>query len=125
VYWGNYSFVVNYFADSANCAQARAHLLLFDPASQEWFELNSANVGFTMAYPSPRVMDLSNPHTSQCDGSDILCYNNYSDWWVSDAEYQARSVGTGMFLNEGNLPIRGKKSQMVFRFGKGMRMFSR
>jgi hypothetical protein len=125
VYWGNYSFVVNYYDNGANCSQARAHLWLFDPASQEWFELNSANVGFTMDYPSPRVMDLSNSYTSGCDGSDLLCYNNYSDWWVSDAEFQARSSGSGMFLTEGNLPTGGKKGQMIFRFAKGMRMFTK
>jgi len=125
VYWGNYSFVVNYYDNGPNCSQARAHLWLFDPDSQRWFELNSENVGFTMDFPSPRIMDLSKPYTSGCDGSDLLCYNNYSDWWVSDAEYQARSAGSGMYLPAGNLPIGGKKGQMIFRFGKGMPMLSK
>lgn len=125
VYRGDYQFVVNYYDNGTDCSQARAHLLFFDPIYQDWFELNSAYAGFSMAYPSPRIMDLSNPYASGCSDDDLLCYNNYSDWWVPDVVYQARSVGSGPFMMSGNLPTGSKKSQMIFRFGKEMRIFSK
>ena len=78
-----------------------------------------------MVSPSPQTIDLSNPYTSGCSDADLACYDNYSDWWVPDVLYQARSVGSGPFVMSGNLPTGGKKSQMIFRFGKGMRMFSK
>jgi hypothetical protein len=123
VYRGDYQFVVNYYGNGAVCSQAKARLWLFDPDTQQWFELNSAGMGFTMDYPSPRIMDLSNPYASGC--TDLLCYNNYSDWWVPDLVYQAKSVESRPLAMSGNPPIGGKRAQMIFRFGKEMRMFSK
>ncbi len=125
VYPGDYQFVVNYYADGASCSQARAHLLLFDPADQQWHELTSQYVGFAMDSPSPQIMDLSNQYTSGCGDDDLACYDQYSDWWIPDVVYEARMISDRPLLKKGNLPTKGKKSQMVFRFGKGMRMFSR
>jgi hypothetical protein len=125
VYPGDYQFVVNYYADGASCSQARAHLKLFDPADQQWHELTSQYVGFPMDSPSPQIMDLSNSYTSGCNEDDLACYDQYSDWWAPDVVYQARNAGSGPSVATGNLPHRGKKSQMIFRFGKGMGMFSR
>jgi len=125
VYRGDYQFVVNYYGNGASCSQAKAHLLLLDPADQQWHELTSQYVGFSLGSPSPQVMDLSNPYTSGCSEDDLACYDTYSDWWVPDVVYQARSIGSGPITMSGNLPTGGKKSQMIFRYGKGMRMFSR
>ncbi|MCX5916716.1 MAG: clostripain-related cysteine peptidase [Deltaproteobacteria bacterium] len=124
VYAGDYKFVVNYWDNGPGCSQARAHLWLYDPKAQKWFELTSANVGFSMTYPSPHVLDLSNVYTSGCDDSNLLCYNNYSDWWVPDALYPAKNSGAGPAMMSQAPPTGSKKTQMIFRFRKGMRLFS-
>jgi hypothetical protein len=125
VYWGDYYFVVNYFDDGTSCSQAKARLWLYKPNDQQWHEVNLAGLGVSVTYPSPQVLDLSNSYVSGCESSPLSCYNNYSDWWVPDYYYEARGVGSGSWAMGGNLPTGGKKSQIIFRHGKGMRMFSR
>jgi hypothetical protein len=117
VYAGDYYFLVNYFADGPTCSQARAHLWLYNNG---WFELTSVNVGFSMTYPSPRILDLSNVYTSGC--SDFLCLNNYSDWWVPDYVQTAKNGGTGGTMMSQAPPMGSKKIQMLFRFRKGERL---
>jgi hypothetical protein len=123
VYAGDYFFLVNYFADGPSCSQARAHLWVYNPDSEEWIELSSTNHP-DMTYPSPHVLDLSNKYTSGCENSGLLCFNDYSDWWVPDVYYPARNSGAGVAMMIQAPPTGGKKSQMIFRFPKGMRLFS-
>jgi len=120
VYAGDYYFLVNYFANGPSCSQARAHLWAYSPGSQQWFELSLANFP-SMKYPSPRVLDRSNVYEDGC--STLLCYNNYSDWWVPDVIYPARNSGAGVTMMSQEPPTVSKKMQMLFRFRKGERFF--
>jgi hypothetical protein len=120
VYAGDYYFVVNFFAKTTGCSQARAHLWFYNPLSGKWVELSLANYP-SMTYPSPRILDLSNVYTSGCSG--LLCLNKYSDWWVPDVYYPARNSGAGVTIMTQEPPIDSKKTQMIFRFRKGMRLF--
>jgi len=113
VYWGDYYFCVNFYG-AGSCPSALARLFIYDPAYGDWYELTEANVGFSLEYPSPQVLDLSNPYSSGC--TDNLCLNNYSNWWVPDVYWTARSGGTLMQGNE--LPI-DKGDSILFKYGKG------
>jgi hypothetical protein len=119
VYKGNYYFLANYFLKGLNCSSARAHFELYDPDTKKWFEMTSANVGFSMLYPSPRLMSLDNTYTSGC--GNLLCLNNYSDWWVPDVYWGARDVGAGAAMMNQSPPIVDKESQIIFRYRKEMR----
>jgi hypothetical protein len=123
VYAGDYYFVVNYYDNGPGCSKARARLWIYFSDSQQLFELSLDNFP-SMTYPSPHVLDLSNVYTSGCDGSNLLCYNNYSDWWVPEVLYPAKNSGAGVAMMTQAPPTGSKKSQMIFRFGKGMRLFS-
>jgi hypothetical protein len=122
VYAGDYKFVVNYWDNGPGCSKARAHLWFYNPVSQQWSELSLVNFP-SMTYPSPHVLDLSNVYSSGCDDSNLLCYNNYSDWWVPDVVYPAKNLGAGPAMMSQTPPTGSKKTQMIFRFRKGMRLF--
>jgi hypothetical protein len=125
VYWGDFQFVVNYYENGATCSQAKARLWLYHPDYQKWLELTPTDLGTPMSSPSPQTMDLSNPYVQGCSEDDLACLDTYSDWWAPDMVYQARFAGYGPVVKRGKLPFGSKKNPMIFRYGKGMRIFSK
>lgn len=118
---GDYYFLVNYWNSGASCNQAKARLYFYDPAffgDSNWHEATTANLGFTLAYPSPLGLDLSN--IAPADAS-LANLNNYSDWWVPF--FITKASDMPQFLSGSNLPDLNKRSQMIIRYKKGSRFF--
>lgn len=120
---GDYYVLVNYYANGATCTQAKAHLFYYDPAyfsgDTNWHEVTTANLGVTITYESPVLLDLTNVWTGQAL-STLGDLNNYSDWWVP---FSITKTGASQFLSGANLPLINKSTGMVLRYKKGYRLF--
>lgn len=117
---GEYDFMVNYYKDSASCSQARVHLYVYDPLSfsdNNWHEANS-QIGIS-AYPSPHDMDLS----SLWAGLTFDDINNSSDWWFPFSFTLNAPAIAPQFSSGSKLPEMNKRSQMIFRYKKGLGSF--
>jgi len=116
IYQGDYFFVVNYWLDG-QCTSATARLFILAPGGSDWVELTSQNTGITMQWPSPHVVNLANSYPgSGC--SQLSCLNNYSDYWVPDIHFTAKTKGDGAIAGSADRPIEGKRDIMLFRYGR-------
>jgi hypothetical protein len=118
---GDYYFLVNYYKDGTLCTKARVHLYVYDPVSfpdNEWHEATLQNFA-GLSNPSPREMDL----TIKWPGLTFTDINNSSDWWFPLANSIKTAVDLPQFLSGSNLPEINKRSQMIFRYKKGSRLF--
>jgi len=113
VYQGEYVFLANYWLDG-QCMSAVAHLFIFYPGASDWMELTPQNTGLNMQWPSPQVMNFGNPYPKGAC-ADLLCLNNYTDWWVPDAYFSAKVRGAIEIAQGLNRTIGSAGDMLIFR----------
>jgi hypothetical protein len=124
---GDYWFVINFYDNGTTCTSANTHLYVYDPAyfgDYIFHELTSANVGFTLTYPSPQTLSLLSPIYQGQTITSLLQLNAYNDYWVPDVYYSIRAVGLRgpVLLSDANQMSITKNTQLMFRNKKGLQL---
>jgi hypothetical protein len=83
-----------------------------------WHEINAAGGIPSLAYPSPVMLNLSDPWQAQTL-STLGDLNNYSDWWVP---LSLTKAGASSFLLGGDPPAVDKSSTYILRYKKASRL---
>ena len=105
---GYYDIFVNYYKNGSSCTQARAHLLIIDPATytdSNWHEPYA-----------PVNLDLTNDYTTGC--TTFSCMDGYSDWWWAAQTHRLLSGST--LLGNQELPNTGKSINLIFKEKKDL-----
>ncbi len=110
VYKGNYYFLINYWDNGSTCTQAKATIAVYDP---NYYGDSAWQVEGT------KTLDLSNSYSSGC--TTLACIGTYSDWYYLG--YSTRAPGSGTFSNDMDFTISGKRSQLIFEYRKGSRLY--